>query len=645
MPLTKIKTSKLYRTLELPKDGAIDVEKRTVEMTFSSEEPCERYYGQEVLDHESKSIRLTRLKQGGAILVDHNRGDHVGVIEEVNVGDDRKCHAKVRFGKSNRANEIFNDIIDGIRRFTSVGYIIHRMQLEEKDEVQGISKYRAVDWEPLEISIVSVPADVTVGIGRALEGETSYDVEVYEPPKPPEETREIKTDQRKDKKRMEKCLVCGTDLVNGKCPACEARNEAREKETSRIREITAIGQKHNQVEMATKYIAEGKSIDDFRASILDAIPKPAALAIETKIYGENGQEMKYGPFRSFGEQMGAVANSDIGGKVDERLFQVRDISGMSSTVPSDGGFLVQTDFTSELLKRTYDTAQLASRCKKYPISANSDGFEGPMVDETSRATGSRLGGVQVYRASEADKVTSKKPKFGKFEIRLEDLKGLCYITERLLKDTTALEAFVSDSFVEEMGFKIDDEIVRGTGAGQCLGILNSSALVTVAKETSPAQSADTVISENIEKMYARMWTRSLASAIWLINQEVWPQLFKLSHTFGSSTTQSGTPVFMPPNGLSQAPFGMLMGRAILPIEQCSALGDVGDIVLVDLSQYLLIDKGGIEQASSVHVRFEYDEMTYKFNYRVNGQPVWKTALTPYKGASTVSPFIALAERA
>ena len=103
-------------------------------------------------------------------------------------------------------------------------------------------------------------------------------------------------------------------------------------------------------------------------------------------------------------------------------------------------------------------------------------------------------------------------------------------------------------------------------------------------------------------------------------------------------------MYVPAGGLSEKPYCTLFGRPVIPLEQCSAAGDVGDIILADISQYLLIDKGGIKAASSVHVRFLYDENVFRFIYRVDGQPIWNKPLTPFKGSATVSPFVTLAKR-
>lgn len=356
------------------------------------------------------------------------------------------------------------------------------------------------------------------------------------------------------------------------------------------------------------------------------------------------------PFADFGEFLSAVRGSTIraekGLKADDRLLSIQEWNqtiqaasqGANELVGSDGGFLVQTDLTNDLLDRVYETGILSRKARRIPVGANSNGIKINVVDESSRATGSRWGGVQVYRAAEGDAATKSKPKFKQLEMSLEKLIGLFYATDEILQDTTALTSVAGTAFVEEFGFRIDDEMVRGTGVGQMQGILIADCLVTVTKETG--QAADTVLAENIEKMYARMPSRSLASAEWNINQGLWPQIFQLHHVIGTS----GVPMFIPAGGLPNAPFGSLLGRPIQPLEQSSAPGDVGDIVFADWSEYAVIDKGGIKTASSIHVEFLTDQEVFRWTLRNNGRPRWTSSLTPYKGSDVISPFVALQAR-
>lgn len=345
-------------------------------------------------------------------------------------------------------------------------------------------------------------------------------------------------------------------------------------------------------------------------------------------------------FRTFGEQLLAVRNAGIGMQTDPRLLDVARAAptGLGEQVGADGGFLVQQDFAVDLLKRTYEIGQVSSRVRRIPIGPNSNGIKINAMNETSRVDGSRWGGIQMYWQDEADAMSGSRPAFRVMELSLKKLTGLAYATDELLEDATALGAVITDGFSEEFNFKVENAIVRGSGAGQPLGILNGNAIVTVAAETG--QLAATVNNDNIVKMYARCWARSRQNAVWLINQDIEPQLFTMGITVGVG----GSPVYLPPGGLSAAPYGTLLGLPVIAVEYCSTLGTVGDIILVDLSQYLMVDKGALASASSIHVRFVNNETTFRFTYRVDGQPIWNNVLTPFQGTNTLAPTVVLATR-
>lgn len=345
-------------------------------------------------------------------------------------------------------------------------------------------------------------------------------------------------------------------------------------------------------------------------------------------------------FTSLGEQMAAVVNAGRPNPViDPRLFNAA--SGLSETMPSDGGFLVQQDFVNDLMQDAFQTGVLASRCRRQPISGTANGMKINGVDETSRVS-SRYGGIVAYWQDEAELKTGSKPKFRKIELNLKKLIGLCYATDELLQDAPALEGFIREAFPGEFGFQLDDAIINGTGAGQPLGVLNAGCLVSVAKETG--QKADTVVAENIVKMYSRRFAGQTGNYAWFYNQNIEPQLFTMSLAVGTG----GVPIYMPPGGLSDAPYGRLMGLPAVAIEQAATLGDQGDIILANFQNgYVMAEKGGMQADVSIHVRFLYDESVFRFVMRVDGQPVRASALTPYKGGSTAtqSHFITLAERA
>ncbi len=146
-------------------------------------------------------------------MIDHDVKNQVGVIEEVSVDEtDRTGRAVVRFGRSVKAEEIFQDVTDGIRSNVSVGYQVDEMVLE-KEEKDKPSTYRVTRWEPYEISLVSVPADINVGVGRSSEEGKEVEIRIPE--------KEVRT--------IMKCDKCGADLVDGKCPACEAKRIADQK--------------------------------------------------------------------------------------------------------------------------------------------------------------------------------------------------------------------------------------------------------------------------------------------------------------------------------------------------------------------------------------------------------------------------------
>ena len=372
---------------------------------------------------------------------------------------------------------------------------------------------------------------------------------------------------------------------------------------------------------------------------LAAEPATTPLEVETKSQPATPKDKPEG-FKSLGEQLDAIRRASTPGySIDRRLTDIKAISGMSETVPEDGGYLVQTDFASELLKLTHETGLLTSRVRRVPVGANANGLTINAVKETSRATGSRWGGVQVYWREEAGTVTAKAPEFRRMKLQLNSLMGLCYATDEVLADATALGSVIQQAFSEEFAFVLDDAVLRGSGNGQPMGILNSNAYVSIAKEAN--QLADTVVFENVLKMWSRLWARSRGDSVWYIHQDVLPQLAQMAMVVGVG----GVPVYMPASGISGTPYGSLFGRPVVEIEQADTVGDQGDIMLLDLSQYLMIDKGGLDAAQSIHVRFIYGENTFRFTLRTDGQPIWNSPLTLFNSSTTVAPFVLLDARA
>jgi len=385
---------------------------------------------------------------------------------------------------------------------------------------------------------------------------------------------------------------------------------------------------------------KGSMIEEFNEKLAELTKKQDNKMKEVHLEDEKNKGPKW---KNFGEQLHAVMLAGTPNmEIDKRLVSQKDISGANELVGAEGGFLVSPEYSKEILTITHDVGIVVKDCRHLNISGNRLIINA--INETSRATGSRWGGIQAYWVAEGGTATAKKPAFRQIDLRLNKLMGINYATEELLADQTALQDITTQGFGEEFAFAIDDAIINGTGAGQPLGVRNCAALVSQAIESG--QDADTVVAENIANMWNRMPAKNRLKAKWYIIQDVEPQLFKMAYKMGTAAV----PVFMPPvgpgtGGLVGSPNGTLFNRPIQTIEQCQALGDEGDILFLDLSQYLIVEKtGGINAASSIHVRFLYDEQTFKFTFRMDGQPMWNSAVTSYKGSVTRSPYVTLAVR-
>lgn len=333
------------------------------------------------------------------------------------------------------------------------------------------------------------------------------------------------------------------------------------------------------------------------------------------------------PFKSAGEFLVSVKNAAISPhSIDRRLLPLK-ATGMNEAIPSQGGFLVQQDMQAGILQRMYGVGGLLSRFSPMTVSGN--GMLINAIDETSRADGSRFGGVLGYWLNEGGTKTATKPKFRQIDLKLKKVAALCYATDELLEDAVALESWINQYVPEELRFKVEDSIMNGDGVGKPLGILTSPALVSATRTD-----ANEIDNNDIARMWARRWVGA-SDYVWFAAPNIMPQL--LAMTVGQM------PVYLPPGGLSGSQYGSIFGRPLIETEYNPALGTLGDLLLVSPSQYALIQKGGIQAASSIHVQFVTDETAFRFVYRVDGEPAWNSALTPFNGSSdTVSPFVALA---
>ena len=347
-------------------------------------------------------------------------------------------------------------------------------------------------------------------------------------------------------------------------------------------------------------------------------------------------------WRSFGEQAKAIREAARpGGSVDVRLEQRAPTTFGQTNVGADGGFAIAPDFRSAINQIIEAEDSLLSMVDLLTTESNSITI--PIDDTTPWQT---TGGIQANWEGEGNQLTQSKPNLTQETVRLNRLSCLVPVTEELMEDSAALTSWLSKKAPEKLQFAVNLAIVQGSGAGQPLGILNSNSLVTVAKVAS--QVADTVVGQNILDMHMRMYAPARRDAVWLINQDIEAQLNSMPFDWGSNVANAGTahtPVYMPPGGLSAAPYGTLMGRPIFPTQACETLGDVGDIIFASMKQYLGVTKGGgVRQEVSVHLWFDFNMAAFRFDLRIGGQPWWGNTVAARDGTTTYSPFVTLAVR-
>lgn len=370
-------------------------------------------------------------------------------------------------------------------------------------------------------------------------------------------------------------------------------------------------------------------------ALVDAAIKKYAASIEPEIKAgfqvevvedEADKAARLNPFKSAGSFFQAVKQAAISpAETDKRLFALK-ATGLNEAIPSQGGFLVQQDIAAGILSKVWSTGSVLSRFNAMPVQGN--GMVVNVVDETSRADGYRHGGILGYWLEEGGTKTATKPSFRQLSLKLKKVAALCYATDELLEDETALESWLSTNVPEELRFQVEAAIVNGNGVGKPLGILQSGALLSLARVDANEIDATDV---------TNMWAHRYAGAndyVWLTNPMTFPQLAGL--TIGDQ------PMFFPAGGMSGLPYGTLLGRPVIETEYNPSLGVLGDIMLVSPSQYTLISKGGIQSASSIHVKFTTDETAFRFVYRVDGQPNWNATVPSYYASSDYfSPFVAL----
>ena len=448
----------------------VDAEKRTAELSFSSEIEVTRFPGFiEVLSHDESAIDLTRLNSGANVLFNHGMDKVVGVVENARIGEDRKGRAVVRFGKSDFANQIWKDVQDGILRNVSVGYRINEMKLSRTRD-DGADVYVATKWEPHEISIVSVPADHTVGIDRSIPDATQT------PPSPPSNPPKI------------------TIMKDNTTPAADPVALDRE----RTRSILAIGKEFKAEAAAAEFASEGRSVDEFRAHLLAEVKTRNQKVVEaSKPIGLSEREIQNFSFvkllrsmskpgdASFREEArfeleaceAAASKSDRSSRgiaipvevMNTPLYRGDIVSIKSGTgYTGTGGATVATTLAPsfiEMLRKKTLAMQLATQLGG--LVGNLD-----IVKQTAGTTGYWIGEDAAAQTEDVD--------FDLVSLRSKTVASKAEITRKMLMQSSIdVEALVRADLAKGIAEEIDRAFFYGSGSGaEPKGIKNQTGVNT-----------------------------------------------------------------------------------------------------------------------------------------------------------------------
>lgn len=458
----------------------IDQDARTVSLAFASETPVERWWGNEILDLGASSMRQDRMRSGAALLMDHNARDQVGVIESVQIGTDRVARAVVRFGKSARASEVFQDVVDGIRQNVSVGYRVHEARLESTSDADG-DTYRVTDWEPYEISMVSVPADTSVGVGRSA---TDHPLPPENRTMPPENNP-----------------AAAAPAIDTAQITADAQRSGMEAERKRIADITAGADqlaKYDGVrEIASEAIRSGWTMDQFRAKALEKVTSAPLPGADVGMSRTDVQ--RYSVIRA----LNWLANPSDQRAVKDAAFEI-EVSRAAADKQGRAvkGLLVPFD----VLNARADDLVVGTAAKGGNVVATNlltgsfiDLLRNKMVLNRLGAqflTGlvgniaipRQSGGATAYWVGESGAATSSNQTFDQVPMSPQTLCGKTQISRKLLLQSSLdIEGFVRNDLATVLGLAIQQAAINGSGTAPTpLGILNVSGIGSVVGGTNGA---------------------------------------------------------------------------------------------------------------------------------------------------------------
>jgi HK97 family phage major capsid protein len=384
----------------------------------------------------------------------------------------------------------------------------------------------------------------------------------------------------------------------------------------------------------------GDNTDRIKRLNLDPQSRPRKASMLTS-YGQGAAHNPHAPgavidgmFTSHTDYVKAIWHLNSSPEAQAKVRDIRNAA--SSVVPADGGFLVPETLRSQLLEIALEKAVVRPKATVVPMDSARVPF--PAIDVTSHAS-SVFGGMIAYWGEEAAALVDANPTFLRVVLDARKLTGLSVVPNELLQDSIiSFSALIERLWPLTLAFEEDAAFMTGTAVGEPMGFLGSGNPAAIAVSAESGQAADTILYENIVKMYARMLPSSLNQAVWIVSPDTLPELLTMSLSVGTG----GSSIFVA-NAAGAAPMS-LFGRPIVVTEKASALGNRGDIAFADLTYYLIGDRQSMTAASSTEWKFGNDQTAYRIIQRVDGRPWIQSAITPRNSGNTLSPFVELAAR-
>lgn len=342
-----------------------------------------------------------------------------------------------------------------------------------------------------------------------------------------------------------------------------------------------------------------------------------------------------GLFNSSGEYFQAIWRSNPDKNSPEMGQKLEKLRNFSSTVPSDGGFLIPETLRSELLRVALESAVVRPRARVIPMETLRVPF--PAIDSTSNVS-SVHGGIVGYWTEEGAALTESQARFGRVVLDAKKLTAFTKVPSELLSDSLiSLTALIDQMFPEALAWFEDIAFLAGSGVGEPLGVLNGAAAISATRTAS----GNDIEFADVVNMYARMLPQSISRAVWLASIDTFPSLAQLAMTRGTDGIAS--PALWLNNGQAiGSPPMTLLGRPVIFTEKVPASGSAGDLSFIDFGFYLLGDRQAMQARQSDERYFEVDEVAFRIIERVDGRPWLQSAITPQNGGDTLSPIVKLA---